>query len=121
MIDIPSPSTITVPVNSPLVLGCTSQGSPPDTFTWQKDHGPILQSTGITAVEHTSTRAVFRAYYIIDNVTTSDSGTYRCTVTNAIGSDSATITIVVAGMYICACNRNCVVILSPAILLLIAI
>ena len=39
--------------------------------------------------------AVFCADYSIDSITTSDSGTYTCTVTNPIGSDSATITVYV--------------------------
>ena len=46
-------------------------------------------------MDYTSTSAVFRADYVIDNVTTSDNGTYTCTVTNPIGSDNATITVVV--------------------------
>ena len=96
---IESPSTVTISVGSPLILNCTSQGSPPDTFTWSKDNGLTEQSTSITPVEHTSTRAVFRAYYSIGNVTTSDGGTYRCTVANPIGSDSAIITVNVEGMY----------------------
>ena len=91
-------STITVSVGSPLTLNCTSQGSPPDTFTWRKDNGPTEQSTSITTVDHTSTSAVFRAYYSIGNVTMSDNGMYTCTVTNPIGSDSAIITVVVEGM-----------------------
>ena len=48
-------------------------------------------------MDYTSTSAVFRADYSIDSVTTSDSGTYTCTVTNPIGSNSATITVVVTG------------------------
>ena len=95
VIDTPSLSTVTIPVGSPFTLSCTSRGSPPDTFTWRKDNDPtILQSTSITAVDHTSTSAVFRADYSIDSVTTSDSGTHTCTVTNPIGSDSAMITVV---------------------------
>ena len=96
MISTPSTSssTVTVGVGSSLTLSCTSQNSPPDTFTWQKDNGPVLQST-TTPVTYTSTIAVFRADYSIDNATASDSGTYTCTVTNPIGSDSATITVVV--------------------------
>ena len=91
----PSSSTVTVNVGSSLTLSCTSQGSPPDTFTWRKDNDlTVLQSTSITAVDYTSASAVFRADYSIDSVTTSDSGTYTCTVTNPIGSDSATITVV---------------------------
>ena len=85
---------MTVNVGDPLTLSCTSRGSPPDTFTWRKDNNPsVLQSTSITTVDYTSTSAVFRADYSIDSVTTSDSGTYTCTVTNPIGSSNATITV----------------------------
>ena len=96
MIDNPSLSTVTVNIGSPLTLSCTSRGSRPDTFTWRKDNDPtVLQSTSITAVAYTNARAVFRADYSIDSVTTSDRGTYTCTITNPIGSDSTTITVVV--------------------------
>ena len=95
---IDTPSIVTVNLVSYPTLSCTSQGSPPDTFTWRKDNDPtVLQSTSITAVDHTNTSAMFRANYSIDSVTASDSGTYTCTVTNPIGSDSATITAVVIG------------------------
>ena len=78
-----------------------SEGSPPDTFTWQMDDDPtVLQSTSITAIEHNSTSAVFRADYRIDSVTLSNNGTYTCTVTNPIGSDSANITIMAIGKYV---------------------
>ena len=98
MVDTPSSSTVTVNVGSSFTLNCTSSGSPPDTFTWRKDNSStVLQSTSITAVDYTSTSAVFRADYSIDNVTTSDSGTYTCTVINPIGSNSTTITVVVIG------------------------
>ena len=97
-IDTPSLSYVTVYVGSPLMLSCTSRGSPPDTFTWRKDiSSTALQSASIIAVDYTSTSAVFRADYSIYNVTISDSGTYTCTVTNPMGSDSATITVVVIG------------------------
>ena len=95
-INTPLSSTVTVTVGDPLTLSCTSQGSPPDTFTWRKDNDPtVLQSTSITAVNYTNTRTVFRADYSINSFTTSDSGTYTCIVTNPIGSDNATITVVV--------------------------
>jgi len=96
MIDPPSSNVIAY-AGSSLTLSCTSQGSPPDTFTWRKDSGPIVQSTSITTVTHNRTSAVFRADYSINNVSLSESGTYTCTVTNPIGSDSETITVV--GIY----------------------
>ena len=99
VIDPPLYPTEIALLDYPLILSCTSRGSPPDTFTWRKDSGPIVQSTSITTVTHTNTSAVFRAEYYIYHVTTSDRGTYTCTVTNPLGSDSETITIVV-GMYV---------------------
>jgi len=103
MIDPPSSSTVTVVVGSPLTLSCTSRGSPPDTFTWRKDSGPIVQSSNITALTYTSSLAVFRADYSINNITTSDSGTYTCTVTNPIGSDNEIIIVTVVGEF-CICS-----------------
>ena len=101
MIDAPSSSTVTVIAGSSLTISCTSQGSPPDTFTWMKDgNSTVIQSTSITALEYTSTSAVFRADYSMDSITASDNGTYTCTVTNPIGSDSATIKVVPSGMYV---------------------
>jgi len=97
MVDPPSSSTVTVVDGSSLTLSCTSRGSPPDTFTWRKDSGSIVQSTSITTVTYTNTSAVFRADYSINSVTTSDSGTYTCTVTNPIGSGSETITVNIVG------------------------
>ena len=96
MIDTPLSPIVSL-VNSSLTLTCTSQGSPPDTFTWRKDNGSVLQST-TTPVTHNYSSAVFRSDYFIDNVTTSDNGTYTCTVTNPIGSDNATITVNVEGI-----------------------
>jgi len=98
MIDPPS-SPVKVAIGMSVTLSCTSQGSPPDTFTWRKDSGPIVQSTSITTVTHTDTSAVFRANYTINSVTTNDSGTYTCTVTNPIGSDSETITVELGKVY----------------------
>ena len=97
VIDTPSSSTVTIDVGDPLTLSCTSQGSPPDTFTWRKDNGPLIQSTNITAVDYNSTSAVFRANYFIASVTTSNNGTYTCNVTNPMGNNSTTITVVVIG------------------------
>ena len=95
MIDPMPPNTMTVNVGDPLTLSCTSRGSPPDTFTWRKDNPTILQST-FNEITYNANSAVFRADYSIDSVTTSDSGTYTCTVINPIGTASATITVVIS-------------------------
>ena len=84
-------STMNVVIGSPLTLTCTSSGSPPDTFIWMKDGVPISHSTSITAVNYTNTTAVFSTNYTISSFSISDNGTYTCTVSNPIGSDSKTI------------------------------
>jgi len=90
---------VRVAIGMSVTLSCTSRGSPPDTFTWRKDSGPIVQPASITTVTYTNTSAVFRVDYFINSVTTSDSGTYTCTVTNPIGSDSETITVEIPCKY----------------------
>ena len=100
VIDTPSLSNITIGVGSTVTLSCISRGSPPDVFTWRKDDGPVVESTSIAAVTHNSTSAVFNANYSIDNITTSDSGMYTCTVTNPIGSDIANFSVTVVGMFL---------------------
>ena len=80
-------------VGSPLTLSCTSRGSPPDTFTWKKDNTALESS--ITPMTYNANSAIFHADYTINGVTTSDNGTYICTVTNPMGMNSATITVTV--------------------------
>jgi len=92
VIDPPSPSTVKVPVHNPITISCSSRGSPPDTFIWMKDGSPVTSSSTLNTVIHDSTNAVFHSYYTIKNVTRS--GRYTCTVTNPIGSDSQTISVV---------------------------
>jgi len=97
MIDPPSSSHLTVVVGDSLTLSCTSRGSPPDTFTWMKDGTVIDPQPNVVTLAHDSTIANFQTNYTISNVITSDSGTYTCTATNPIGSDTENINIVVTG------------------------
>ena len=95
MIYTPS-SPILVAIDATLTLSCTSQGSTLDAFTWRKDNDTtVLNSNSITAVEYNR----FRADYSIDNVTTSDNGTYTCIATYNLESDSATITVYVISKF----------------------
>jgi len=77
-----------------VTLSCTSRGSPPDTFTFVKDSVPVNPSPSVTKVNHTNSSAVFRIDYTINGFSESDVGTYTCTVTNPIGSDSENITVI---------------------------
>ena len=92
MIDPPS-SPVGVAIGMSVTLSCTSRGSPPDTFTLIKDSVPVNPSPNVTTVNYTNSTAVFRIDYTFDNFTEFDVGTYTCTVTNPIGSDSETITL----------------------------
>ena len=95
-----SSSAETINVGSSLTLFCTSQNSPPDMFTWQKDNDPtVINSTGITTVELTTASAVFRAEYVMDIVSESSNGVYTCAVTNPIGSDTYNIMVTTVGRY----------------------
>ena len=58
-------------------------------------------------MDYTSTSVVFQADYSINNVTTSDSGTYTCIVANPIGSGNTTITVVVSGKLSICSYINC--------------
>ena len=86
-------STMDVVIDSTVTLTCTSSGSPPDSFIWMKDGVPITYSTSITAVNYTNTTAVFSTNYTINSFGTNNIGTYTCTVSNPIGSDSRTINV----------------------------
>ena len=86
-------------IGSPLILSCTSEGSPPDTFTWMKDGTPIAQSTSITTVTHTSAAAEFQTNYTINNFDIDYVGTYTCIVNNPIGNDSSSIEVLLNGTY----------------------
>ena len=86
-------SNINEVFGSLLTLSCTSEGSPPDTFTWRKDGIPITESIDIVRINHTDTSAVFRTNYMIRRFTFSDIGIYTCRVRNPIGSDDHSINV----------------------------
>ena len=74
-------------------LTCTSEGSPPDTFTWMKDGVQLQNNINTTSVTYTGSVAVFQSTYSISNISSSDIGNYTCTVSNPIGSDSLEIVL----------------------------
>ena len=117
MVTANSSSSISVVDGYNITLSCTSSGSPPDTFTWMKDGDPtVLQPTDIITVTHTSTSAVFSINYTISNFTIGDSGTYTCTVTNPIGSNSTTITVYLRKL-LCVVIIQCMYVLLQKICL----
>jgi len=113
-----SQSNIRIRIGFPLVLSCTSEGSPPDTFTWSKDSYGLISTDLVTIRSriHTSTVAVFDAEYFMHQLTLNDSGVYICNVTNPLGTDSRAITVNVYGTYLLSifisslfqlCYSNC--------------
>ena len=60
-----------------------------------KDSIPIIQSTNIIAVNHTSNSAVFSAIYTFNNISINDNGTYTCVVSNPIRSDNKTVDVLI--------------------------
>ena len=94
MVTANSLTSISVVDGYNITLSCNSSGSPPDTFTWMKDGDPtLLQSTDIITITHTNTSAVFSINYTISNFSISNVGTYKCTVSNPIGSDDYSLPI----------------------------
>ena len=74
-------------------LSCTSEGSPPDTFAWMKDGIELQSNINTASVTYTGSAAVFQSTYSISNFSSSDIGTYTCTVTNPIGKASMDISL----------------------------
>ena len=95
-------SNIDAVVRNTLTLSCTSEGSPPDTFTWMKDGVPITQSANVFTVAYNSNLTVFRSEYTIRRTATSDEGTYMCTVINPIGNDNHSIDVTITGRILLA-------------------
>jgi len=60
-----------------------------------KDGTVVDPHPNVSTLSHDNTTANFQTNYTISNVTKSDSGAYTCTVTNPIGNDSETISVVV--------------------------
>ena len=85
--------TIHAALGDSVSLTCTSEGSPPDTFTWIKDGVQLQNNINTISVTYTGSAAVFQSTYSISNFSSSDIGTYTCTVTNPIGSASLDIVL----------------------------
>ena len=80
-------------IGESLTLTCTSEGSPPDTFTWMKDGVPIHYNIRNISESHTKTEVKFKSTYTISSFSADDAGNYTCNVTNPIGSASENITV----------------------------
>ena len=77
----PSGNILTT-ANSKVTLTCLADGGPNNVFEWRRQ-GVVISNDPVL---------------LIPMVTGSDGGVYRCTVSNAAGSDTATTTVI--GMYI---------------------
>src|SRR6185437_9477633 len=71
-----------------------SVGSEPLFFQWSKD-GVKLPDSPTSSSKIETTRKL--SYIQIDSVQRTDAGNYTCTLTNAFGSDSLSITLSIKG------------------------
>ena len=80
-------------------VDCTVNGSPSSgaSFRWTLNGGQVPDSTTST-IDHTS-HAVGRLF--ISPVTPAHGGTYRCTISNNVGSDYLELPLTVVGKDVC--------------------
>ena len=72
-------TSVTVVEGSHVTLPCTAEGNPTPHVVWIAPNGTVLQN------RTTDTNLT------LPNVSRQNSGTYRCNITNKVGSDSATV------------------------------
>nr|WOJ52303.1 peroxidase-like protein 6 [Halisarca dujardinii] len=82
------PSMVTVARGSSTSLTCTARSNPKGVIVWEKDGRPLPQNGRFLADSNSYKLRIF-------DVEHSDAGMYTCTVTNQLGSDQATITVIV--------------------------
>ena len=89
-VDPPTPAAT---VGSPLTLSCSAIDCIRNSFTfeWRLD-GVLVSSSRVRSIGSSSSQLT------VDSVTTSDYGTYTCSVTNSLGTNVGTFTVVRAGM-----------------------
>ncbi|MDB6056419.1 MAG: large protein [Verrucomicrobiales bacterium] len=84
------PSSLTTNLNALVTFNVTAQSSQQLNFRWVKDGAPIVSNTNMTGITASS--------LTINSVQATDSGSYKCIITNATGSVSssmATLTVLV--------------------------
>ncbi|RWR99028.1 hemicentin-1-like protein, partial [Leptotrombidium deliense] len=89
---IPQTNTQTLEEGSRFKSFCgLIQGSEPLQFEWIKDRNAIVQEKGKVNIETTSQQSIIA----LEKVTSKDTGNYTCVVTNDIGKDSFTLSLIV--------------------------
>ena len=78
-----------------LTLECIGKGVPPPKIQWSRNVGPIPQ--GVTTED---------GILMIRNAQHSHGGTYKCEVTNRVGSVHSQIVIIVQGSFLLIFTRH---------------
>ena len=96
-------------------ITCTATGYPVPTVVWQNSNGsslsnnrlvssnPVISSTGVGNVSSVSVELM------VIGVMRVDTGMYRCSANNSVGSNTSSIIITVQCKYNAVCANNCVV------------
>ena len=96
-------------------ITCTATGYPVPTVVWQNSDGsslsnnrlvsdsPVISSTGVGNVSSVSVELM------VIGVMRVDTGMYRCSANNSLGTNTSSIIITVQCKYNAVCANNCVV------------
>lgn len=82
-----------------LVLECEIEASPKPEIKWLKENVQLAESPRIKARIEQKSDKIYGIYLDIDNVTSDDSGLYKCNIKNRLGEVSASIALNFAGKY----------------------
>ena len=87
---VKAPSPVTVLQGLTAVLSCKVRAYPKAVIVWRKNGKPLPQDGRFKVSSNSNKLQIFGAEL-------SDAGAYTCTATNTLGSDEATIMVVVKG------------------------
>lgn len=87
-VSITAPTVALIAGNNTANLSCQATAGTVTLRTWLKDNGPLSTSDRVVITDDMST-------VMIKTVQKEDNGEYKCQLTNAVGSDSASYKMVV--------------------------
>ena len=91
------PNDLDLKTGNTATISCAFNGQPAPSIVWRKD-GELITSDNRRKITSCGTSSVLE----VTSLEHEDKGVYSCYATNQLGSDSASMTLSLHGMYICA-------------------